>query len=40
VGKSRAAFHGSGTLTRSEFGLVAELDEEAGRMLIGDNITP
>ena len=39
MGKPRAAFHASGTLTRSEFGLVTELDDEAGSMLIGDNIT-
>jgi polyisoprenoid-binding protein YceI len=38
-GKPRAAFTAGGTLTRSEFGLVAELKEEAGSMLIGDDIT-
>lgn len=37
-GKPRAAFSASGTLTRSEFGLVAELSQEAGSMLIGDDI--
>lgn len=38
-GKPRAAFHASGTLTRSDFGVVAELNAEAGSMLIGDDIT-
>ena len=33
---SRASFSASGTLTRSEFGLIAELNQEAGSMLIGD----
>ena len=34
-GKTRAAFHASGTVTRSDFGLVAGLNEEAGGMLLG-----
>lgn len=38
-GNPRAAFHASGTLTRSDFGVVAELRAEAGSMLIGDDIT-
>ncbi|MGA3221866.1 MAG: YceI family protein [Acidimicrobiales bacterium] len=38
-GAPRASFSASGTLTRSEFGLVAELNQEAGSMLIGDDIT-
>jgi polyisoprenoid-binding protein YceI len=38
-GKPRAAFHATGTVTRSNFGLVAELNDEAGSMLIGDDIT-
>jgi polyisoprenoid-binding protein YceI len=38
-GKPRAAFHASGTITRSTFGLVAELSKEAGSMMIGDDIT-
>jgi len=37
-GKARAAFHASGTITRSDFGLLAELKKEAGSMLIGDDI--
>jgi len=35
---ARAAFHASGTITRSDFGLLAELKKEAGSMLIGDDI--
>ncbi len=38
-GKPRAAFTARGTLTRSEFGVVAELKEESGSMRIGDDIT-
>jgi len=38
-GKARAAFHAKGTITRSAFGLIAELDKEAGSMMIGDDIT-
>jgi polyisoprenoid-binding protein YceI len=38
-GNARAAFHARGTLTRSDFGLLAELGKEAGSMLIGDDIT-
>ena len=38
-GKARASFTARGTLTRSEFGVVAELKEEAGSMRIGDDIT-
>lgn len=38
-GKLRVAFHVIGSVTRSDFGLVAELKEEAGSMLIGDDIT-
>ena len=38
-GKPRAAFHATGTITRSAFGLVAELSKEAGSMMIGDDIT-
>lgn len=38
-GKTRAAFRATGTVTRSQFGLVAELKQEAGSMLIGDDIT-
>lgn len=37
-GKPRAAFSARGSLTRSEFGLLAELSQEAGSMLIGDDI--
>lgn len=37
-GAARAAFHATGTITRSQFGVVAELREEAGSMLIGDDI--
>jgi polyisoprenoid-binding protein YceI len=37
-GKPRASFHATGTLTRSQFGLLAELSKEAGSMLIGDDI--
>jgi polyisoprenoid-binding protein YceI len=37
-GKARAAFRATGTLTRSDFGLLAELQKEAGSMLIGDDI--
>jgi polyisoprenoid-binding protein YceI len=37
-GRPRAAFHAIGTITRSEFGIVAELSEEAGSMMIGDDI--
>jgi polyisoprenoid-binding protein YceI len=33
AGKPRAAFTASGTVTRSEFGLVVELDEEGGARL-------
>jgi polyisoprenoid-binding protein YceI len=38
-GKARAAFTARGTLTRSEFGVVAELKQESGSMRIGDDIT-
>lgn len=38
-GNARAAFHARGTLTRSDFGLLAELGKEAGSMLIGDDVT-
>ena len=38
-GKARAAFHAAGTITRSAFGVVAELAQEAGSMMIGDDIT-
>ncbi len=38
-GKARASFTATGTLTRSEFGVVAELEEESGSMRIGDDIT-
>jgi polyisoprenoid-binding protein YceI len=38
-GKPRAAFDATGTLTRSDFGVDAELSEEAGSMRIGDDIT-
>lgn len=38
-GKVRAAFTATGSLTRNEFGVVAELKEEAGSMRIGDDIT-
>jgi len=38
-GKPRAAFHTTGTITRSAFGLVAELSKEARSMMIGDDIT-
>jgi polyisoprenoid-binding protein YceI len=38
-GEARASFTARGTLTRSEFGVVAELKEEAGSMRIGDDIT-
>lgn len=38
-GKARAALTAAGTLTRSEFGLVAELEQESGSMRIGDDIT-
>jgi len=38
-GTPRAAFHARGTITRSKFGVVAELSEEAGSMLIGDDIS-
>lgn len=37
-GKPRAAFTARGTLTRSEFGVVAQLKEESGSMSIGDDI--
>lgn len=37
-GDARAAFHATGTVTRSQFGLLAELSKEAGSMLIGDDI--
>jgi len=37
-GTPRVAFHASGTVTRSDFGVVAELSKEAGSMLIGDDI--
>lgn len=37
-GAARASFHATGTLTRSQFGVDAELREEAGSMLIGDDI--
>ncbi len=38
-GKPRAAFTARGTLTRSEFGVVAELEAESGSVRIGDDIT-
>jgi polyisoprenoid-binding protein YceI len=38
-GKARAAFTATGTLTRSEFGIVAELETESGSMRIGDDIS-
>lgn len=38
-GKPRASFSASATLTRSDFGVVAELTQEAGSMRIGDDIT-
>lgn len=38
-GNARASFDATGTLTRSHFGLVAELEHEAGSMMIGDDIT-
>jgi polyisoprenoid-binding protein YceI len=38
-GMPRAAFHANETVTRSDFGLVAELSKEAGSMLIGDDIS-
>ena len=38
-GKPRAAFHATGTITRSAFGVVAELSQEAGSMMIGDDVT-
>ena len=38
-GKPRASFTASGTLTRNEFGVVAELKEESGSMRIGDDVT-
>lgn len=38
-GKPRAAFTATGTLTRSEFGVIAELETESGSMRIGDDIT-
>ncbi len=38
-GTPRASFSARGTLTRSEFGLVAELNQEAGSMRIGDDVT-
>ena len=38
-GEPRAAFHAAGTITRSAFGVVAELAQEAGSMMIGDDIT-
>jgi polyisoprenoid-binding protein YceI len=38
-GKPGAAFTARGTLTRSDFGVIAELKEEAGSMHIGDDIT-
>jgi polyisoprenoid-binding protein YceI len=37
-GKPRAAFHANGTVTRSAFGVVALLSQEAGSMLIGDDV--
>lgn len=37
-GNPRAAFSANGSLTRSDFGLLAELTHEAGSMLIGDDI--
>lgn len=39
AGKPRASFHATATITRSEFGVVAELSQEAGSMMIGDDIT-
>jgi polyisoprenoid-binding protein YceI len=38
-GNARASFHADGNLTRSEFGIDAELEAEAGSMMIGDDIT-
>lgn len=38
TGKPRTSFHATGTVTRSQFGVVAELIEEAGSMLIGDDV--
>lgn len=38
-GNPRAAFTATGTLTRSEFGVVAELKAESGSLRIGDDIT-
>lgn len=38
TGDARAAFHATGTVTRSQFGLLAELSKEAGSMLIGDDV--
>jgi len=37
-GLPRTSFHATGSLTRSQFGVVAELIQEAGSMLIGDDI--
>jgi polyisoprenoid-binding protein YceI len=37
-GKPRAAFNATTTITRSEFGIVAELRQEAGSMMIADDI--
>lgn len=37
-GAPSASFHATGTITRSQFGVDAELREEAGSMLIGDDI--
>jgi len=37
-GHARSAVHATGTVTRSQFGLLAELKQEAGSMLIGDDV--
>jgi len=37
-GNPRSSFHAIGSLTRSQFGVDAELIQEAGSMLIGDDI--
>ena len=38
-GRPRASFRATDTLTRSQYGIVAELDEEADSTLIGDVVT-
>ena len=38
-GNARAAFHASGSLTRSAFGVAAELAEEAGTLSVDDDVT-